>query len=274
MSKRLIFPLAAAAIVLAAIVMAGAGVAQASSTVHVNFNGLPTETSCTKGFNGTGLSANSKYGSSFVWASSNAGGNVPECLIEEDTFSVTVDHGMATGISFKYDAEGFGISFYRNGMKVGSDSKSGVGVYNHTVDGGFDKVVIEALGYFDDFAFTFGSPASTPGQVCPDDRINCHLYDDQIVLYGANDGTAIDVFMVDGSSQGQYLFTINAADFGDYLNNPPAQDMLIDHVGNVSVYVLSTGEVQVNYGPDANGKTYVIIMEGINGSNPHGYTIP
>jgi hypothetical protein len=115
--------------------------------------------------------------------------------------------------------------------------------------------------------------AATPSP-CTDARINCHLYDDQIVLYGADSGTGIDVFMVDGSSEGQYLFTINAADFGSYLTNPPAQDMLIDHVGNVSVYILTTGEVQVNYGPDANGKTYVIIMSGIDGGSPYGYTLP
>ncbi len=94
------------------------------------------------------------------------------------------------------------------------------------------------------------------------------------MLYGADNGTAIDVFMVDGSSEGQFLFTVNAADFGSYLTNPPAQNMLIKQVGDVSVYVLTTGEVQVNYGPDAEGKSYVIIMSDIGGGSPHGYTLP
>ena len=49
---------------------------------------------------------------------------------------------------------------------------------------------------------------------------------------------------------------------------------VIISVGLFDVYILTTGEVQVNYGPDAEGKSYVIIMSGIGGGSPHGYTIP
>jgi hypothetical protein len=94
------------------------------------------------------------------------------------------------------------------------------------------------------------------------------------VLYRGADGDSIDVWTVGPDSEGEFLFSITAADFGDYLDNPPDVPVLIKSDGLFDVYILPTGEVQVNWGPDAEGKSYVIIMSGIDGGSPYGYTLP
>jgi hypothetical protein len=290
MSKGRVHLIAGALVVLAALTLVGAHVAQASSSVFVDFTGYtPGQDPCSAAFGGP-LSANSFEAT--VSDSSYAGGSSPECmmgLFTSDTLSVTpspatpsldifVNSGNASSLSFKYALEGGEIAFYRNLSLIAGDPLSGSGTYSKSPAGGFDEVLILGFGYVDNLRFGFGGGGEAAAVAafvpCPDNRINCHLYDDQIVLYHGAQSDSIDVFLVDGSSDGQFLFTINAADFGDYLNNPPAQNTLIDQVGDVSVYILTTGEVQVNYGPDANGKTYVIIMSGIGGGSPHGYTIP
>jgi hypothetical protein len=49
--------------------------------------------------------------------------------------------------------------------------------------------------------------------------------------------------------------------------------VLIHSEGLFNVYVLPTGEIQVNYGPTAEGKTYVVIMDDIYGGGAYGYVI-
>ncbi len=279
MSKNRFYLIAGVLMVVAALALVGARTAQAGGgSTTVTFDGATPGNPCANSFTGD-LTATGDA-ATVISNTANAGGTAPECVLNNSSLTIFTTHGRkATSVTYNLYG-GVGLSWHGT-SSLAQCVILGSGHFRCTVPGGFTGVTFTATcptAYLDNLIFTFasGGAAETEATVapCTDARINCHLYDDQIVLYGADNGTAIDVFMVDGSSEGQYLFTINAADFGSYLTNPPAQDMLIKQVGDVSVYVLTTGEVQVNYGPDANGKTYVIIMSGIGGGSPYGYTLP
>ena len=53
----------------------------------------------------------------------------------------------------------------------------------------------------------------------------------------------------------------------------PSENTLNASVGSVDVYILTTGEIQFNIGPDAEGKQYVLIMSDLSGSDAYGYTL-
>jgi hypothetical protein len=298
MRKHRVIIFAGAIIVLAMLVLAGASIVRADNPAD-SFTGFGEHLGepCAAAFGGP-LSA--KSSDAYVVPDNFAGGDVPECGfgaipvsqpqaedgIAGGRLDISVGYGNASSLSFLYstggtdgiEALGFlgglEVRFYRGDSLLDSQSLSGFQrSFYGAPAGGFDEVIIKGFGSVDNVKVTFGPPAPEL-LICPDDRINCHLYDDKIVLYRGADGDSIDVWTVGPDSEGEFLFSITAADFGDYLDNPPDMPVLIKSVGLFDVYILPTGEVQVNYGPDAEGKSYVIIMSGIGGGSPHGYTLP
>jgi hypothetical protein len=104
----------------------------------------------------------------------------------------------------------------------------------------------------------------------PDARFNWGFGDSNLaILYPA------------GDSMGLYLYAgdlyipnfVSAEDIATYLDKAPSENTLMATQGAVSVYVLTTGEIQFNIGPDAEGKQYVLIMSNLSGSNVHGYAL-
>ena len=47
----------------------------------------------------------------------------------------------------------------------------------------------------------------------------------------------------------------------------PEQHMLVDQYYEIAMYKLTTGEFQINYGPDAEGKVYVLNFTGCPAQN-------
>jgi hypothetical protein len=97
-----------------------------------------------------------------------------------------------------------------------------------------------------------------------------------VVLYKVQ-GDAINIKMdvyglKNGKSESSYLFSISQDDLAAYAQHP-AKDTLLASMGDVSVYVLTTGEIQVNAGPDSEGKMHVKILDGIPWSTVYGYTV-
>jgi hypothetical protein len=76
-----------------------------------------------------------------------------------------------------------------------------------------------------------------------------------------------------GTTTSTFLFSVTQADVAPYLTDHPAVNTLIASADGVSVYVLTTGEIQVNAGPDAEGKIHVKIFNGIPWTQVYGYTI-
>jgi len=97
-----------------------------------------------------------------------------------------------------------------------------------------------------------------------------------VVLYkvqGDADNIKMDVYgLKNGGSESSYLFSISQADLAAYTKHP-AMDTLLASMGDVSVYLLTTGEIQVNAGPDSEGKMHVKILDGIPWTKVYGYTV-
>ncbi len=304
MRKQRLYVIAGLLTLLIALVLAGAGVARATpNSILVGFDGLGFGDPCADAFSDP-LSATST--NTYMSSSTIAGGTAPECGLGggfvafasaaplslvggSGSLDISVDGG-AQSLAMRYgyrvfDAvplsapSGFAIGvgqiridFFRDGVWLSGDTLGEQSArYTSSPIGGFDEVIIAGHGYVDNL--TFGFPVVAP---CPDDRINCHLYDDKFALYSRTDDAGnptIQVWPINSASEGHLMFSITEDDLGDYPANPPDMPVLVKSEGLFNIYVLPTGELQVNYGPDAEGKTFVIIMDDINGSNPHGYVV-
>jgi hypothetical protein len=70
----------------------------------------------------------------------------------------------------------------------------------------------------------------------------------------------IDVYRINPDSTGTLVFSATNAEI-KRVGDSPARNTLIDSAGNIRLYQLTTGEFQVNAGPDAEGKEYVLTWE-------------
>ncbi len=90
----------------------------------------------------------------------------------------------------------------------------------------------------------------------------------------ANGDQQMDLYRVDsGTTNSTYLFSITQEDLAPYATEHPTVNTLLASADGVAVYVLTTGEIQVNAGPDAEGKIHVKIFNGIPWTHVYGYTI-
>lgn len=98
-----------------------------------------------------------------------------------------------------------------------------------------------------------------------------------VILYKSQDEAGnlqMDVYsLTTGGIQSSYLFTITQSDLAPFANQKPAANTLLASAGGVSVYVLTTGEIQVSAGPDAEGKYHVKVLNGIPWTAVYGFTI-
>jgi hypothetical protein len=103
-----------------------------------------------------------------------------------------------------------------------------------------------------------------------DDRLNRSQGDLLNVLYSRTDRDGlpgVHVYRVIPPSQGSYEGGFSYQDFQPYLDNPPAENTLLASVAQSSLYALTSGEFQINIGPDIEGKTYVMIFSGLPPKN-------
>lgn len=96
----------------------------------------------------------------------------------------------------------------------------------------------------------------------PDDRSNWTGGDHVAVTYVRSDAsgrTELDIYEVSASGSGELMLIITVAEYSGYADSPPAENMLIASAGNVAVYILTTGELQVNITEPGTGKVFVTI---------------
>lgn len=95
----------------------------------------------------------------------------------------------------------------------------------------------------------------------PDNRINWQFGDTHIgILYAGADGT-LDLYVYETNS---YIFDFITPDnIEPFIDSPPDVNTLIRSEGQISVYVLATGQIQFNFGPDNEGKIWVFIMNDL-----------
>jgi hypothetical protein len=96
----------------------------------------------------------------------------------------------------------------------------------------------------------------------PDDRINWQFGDSNVgILYPGHDG-AVDLYIY---VTGEYIFNFVIPDeLAVYEDNPPSTNTLLKQVENISVYILTTGQIQFNFGPDAEGKVWALVLHDLS----------
>ncbi|QPC83543.1 hypothetical protein G4Y79_03935 [Phototrophicus methaneseepsis] len=133
-----------------------------------------------------------------------------------------------------------------------------------SIHGSFDELVLTDMGICPG-CVGIDNLETTNSKDAPDNRLNWGYGDANIgILYPGED--AIDLYLY---STDQYI--TNFITTADIPATPPAENTIIRQEGNVSVSILTTGEIQFNLGPDAEGKSYVYIVADIYGASGYGY---
>ncbi|MFN8376470.1 MAG: hypothetical protein U0694_26810 [Anaerolineae bacterium] len=109
---------------------------------------------------------------------------------------------------------------------------------------------------------------------CPHDaRINC-LGDEYYGVYtrtSSNGSCYIDVVLIDeDTGRGRRGIRLTPRE-QEAVEEFPAENTLVDSYYEASVYRLTSGEWQVNAGPNREGKVYVVVFTGCPATNVHEY---
>lgn len=99
-----------------------------------------------------------------------------------------------------------------------------------------------------------------------DDRLNPNNGDLLNVLYSRTDRAGkpeIRVYRLDANSNGVLAGAFAYQDYAAYLGKAPARNVRLATVGKSTLYALTSGEFQINIGPDSEWKVYSIILDTI-----------
>lgn len=115
--------------------------------------------------------------------------------------------------------------------------------------------------------------SDNPLMLPPDDRLNWNQGDLVAVAYPGTDHSgapAIHVYHVNADSLGVFLFSITQADLAPYQDAPPpAVNTVLKTFEDVALYRLVSGEFALVIGPDAEGKNWQMIFDGIPWTTLH-----
>lgn len=117
-----------------------------------------------------------------------------------------------------------------------------------------------------DFA---GASDEVAGAAAPDARFNWGFGDSNVAIVYP-DAAGLSLYLYAGELYIPNFLT--AADIEAYVDNPPSENTLVASVGAVTVYILTTGEIQFNM-TDAEGKIHVLIMSDLSGNDAYGYSV-
>jgi hypothetical protein len=103
-----------------------------------------------------------------------------------------------------------------------------------------------------------------------DARLNYGAGDLLAALYMGTDSTGqptIDVYQIVAPSKGSFIGGFEKALFTPYIDAPPAANTLLARIGQTSLYALTSGEFQINIGPDAEGKIARVLFRSFPPTN-------
>lgn len=104
-----------------------------------------------------------------------------------------------------------------------------------------------------------------------DDRINRQAYAN-VAVYCDAANSRVAIYGIDQAGNGYPALFINEAD----LPPTPTEEqghLLVAESGNIRLYRMTTGELQVRNGPDAEGKEYAFVWDGCPATGGTAYTI-
>lgn len=125
---------------------------------------------------------------------------------------------------------------------------------------------VKSPGYFLDCAT---GQISTIGP-SRDGRINYGAGDLLAALYMSSDSAgkpSIAVYQILNTREGDYIGAFDHALFAPFISAPPAVNTAIASVGPATLYALTSGEFQINIGPDAEGKIARVLFRSFPPTN-------
>jgi hypothetical protein len=126
----------------------------------------------------------------------------------------------------------------------------------------YDQVQYNCFGLL---TLSGNTSAVPPSRLCDDGRINYNNCD-KVAIYPVadEDSYGLEVWIVDDGNTPSFGFFVSAARL-DRLPDKPTHNIriAISKDRRTALYKLTTGEYQVNYGPDAEGKVFVYTFSGL-----------
>jgi hypothetical protein len=114
------------------------------------------------------------------------------------------------------------------------------------------------------------SMTATTTAACDDGRLNWYVWSTAVIYCSDADG--ITIYQASKEGKIGQVFNVTAAELAA-LPAKPASNTLIKKVGTVALYKLTSGEYQLNVGPDSEGKTQVLIWRNCNRNSLYQYTL-
>jgi hypothetical protein len=103
-----------------------------------------------------------------------------------------------------------------------------------------------------------------------DDRMNLSHGELMAVLYARPDRSgkpAVHVYGISSASTGYLLGVYTYTDFEKFLGKPPSENTKIKSIGKSTLYALTSGEFQINIGPDEKGELHQVVFSGLPPTN-------
>ncbi|MCA9913306.1 MAG: hypothetical protein KC496_08145 [Anaerolineae bacterium] len=96
---------------------------------------------------------------------------------------------------------------------------------------------------------------------------------DVAVYYDAETGEGLSIYAIDDSGEGSLAIRVTPEQIAEWDAMTVSENTLIAQSANgkISLYKLTTGEYQLNVGPDEDGKVQVTIFDGFPPTNVYGY---
>ncbi len=189
------------------------------------------------------------------------------------SFNDPTNLGFKVGETISVDAGGGSASSVRIEAPSGSGVASGgvPGNTSYMIDavGITSAAVVAEGGSFTGFIWCyapdeFAVSQMMSGQAPPDSRINWQYGDLLAVIYPGSDvdgNPLLRVYTVSNENQGDYLCTFQQSDLRPRPRQNRRPDEPIKTCGQiVRFYRLVSGQLQVEVGPDTEGKTYRLVI--------------
>jgi hypothetical protein len=107
--------------------------------------------------------------------------------------------------------------------------------------------------------------------------LNLGLGDHIALLYsgtGANGEPEFHIFDVtDTGDKSDLLFAITYEEVEPYLATLPEENTVFIQQGGIRLSIITSGELQFNIGPDAEGREWVVIVDGLPPRVIYGYEV-
>ncbi len=96
---------------------------------------------------------------------------------------------------------------------------------------------------------------------------------DVAVYYDQETGEGLSIYAINASGEGSLVIRLTPEELAEWAAMTVTQNTLIaqNADGTIALYKLTTGEYQLNVGPDEEGKVQVTIFDGFPPTNTYGY---